>query len=72
MMDINEDLLEWFITFIDKKTSGKTVKNKIISNKELAEEFTQTNYQKIQEKKSKLTYYRKYLGYRSSRCAVDK
>ena len=44
MMDINEDLLEWFITFIDKKTSGKTVKNKIISNKELAEEFTQTNY----------------------------
>ena len=35
-MDISMDLLEWFIDFLIKKTSGSCMKN--ISNKELAEE----------------------------------
>ena len=39
MMDINVDLLQWSINFYIKKTSGGTIKNKIISNKELAEEL---------------------------------
>ena len=43
MMDINLDLLQWFINFLIKKTSTGTVKNEIISNKELTEE-AQTNY----------------------------
>ena len=51
MMDINVDLLEWFIIFIDKKTSGKTVKNKIISNKELAEELHKPMIGKFKERK---------------------
>ena len=38
-MDINVDLLQWSINFYIKKTSGGTIKNKIISNKELAEEL---------------------------------
>ena len=33
------DLLQWSIHFFDKKTSGGTVKNENISNKELAEEL---------------------------------
>ena len=33
------DLLQWSINFYIKKTSGGTIKNKIISNKELAEEL---------------------------------
>ena len=32
-------LLQWFINFLIKKTSGGTVKNEIISNKELAEQY---------------------------------
>ena len=51
MMDINVDLLEWFIIFIDKKTSGKTVKNKIISNKELAEELHKPMIEKFKKRK---------------------
>ena len=30
--------------FFDKKTSGTTIKNEIISNKELAEELHKSNY----------------------------
>ena len=33
------DLLKLYINFYIKKTSGGTIKNKIISNKELAEEL---------------------------------
>ena len=32
-MDINVDLLQWFINFLIKKTSGGTIKNEVISNK---------------------------------------
>ena len=37
MMYINVDLLQWFIRFFDKKTSGNGFKNENISNNELAE-----------------------------------
>ena len=43
MIDINAALLQWSISFFAKKTSGETVKNLNISNKELAEEL-HTNY----------------------------
>ena len=33
MMDINVDLLQWFISFFDKESSGGIVKNEIMSNK---------------------------------------
>ena len=39
MMDIKEVLLQWFINFLIKKTSGSGIKNENISNKELAEDF---------------------------------
>ena len=38
-MDFNVDLLQWFITFLTKKTSSGAVKNEIISDEELAEEL---------------------------------
>ena len=38
-MDINAELLQRFINFLTKKTSGVAIKSKIISNKELAEEL---------------------------------
>ena len=40
-MDINMELFQRFINFFNKKTSSGTVKNKIISNKELAIELHQ-------------------------------
>ena len=39
MMDINVELLQWLINVLIKKTSGETVKNEIISNKELTQEL---------------------------------
>ena len=37
MKDIKEVLLQWFINFLIKKSSDSGIKNKIISNNELAE-----------------------------------
>ena len=39
IMDIKEVLLQCFIKFFDKKTSGTGIKNENILNKELAEEL---------------------------------
>ena len=39
MMSIKGVLLQWFIIFFDKKTSGSDIKNENFSNKELAEEL---------------------------------
>ena len=39
LVDINVELLQWFINFLIKKTAGGIVKNEIISNKELKEEL---------------------------------
>ena len=44
MMDINVYLLQWFINFLMKKTSGSGIRNNNISNKKLAEELHKTNY----------------------------
>ena len=61
--------------FFDKKSSCRTAKKEIISNKELAEELHKPNIRKF-NKKSTLTFYRQYLGLKSSRyafilCATD-
>ena len=39
MMDINVDLLQWFINFFEKKTSGSIIKNENMSDQQLAEEL---------------------------------
>ena len=44
MMDANVNLFQWFYKCFDKKTSGGTVKNENISNKELSRRITQTNF----------------------------
>ena len=43
-MDINVDLLQWFINFLIKKSSGGTVKNEIILDE--MKLFLIKNYQK--------------------------
>ena len=40
MIDINVDLLRWFIKFLIKKTSGSSIENKNISVEELGENYT--------------------------------
>ena len=57
--------------FFDKKTSGRTVKNKIISNKELAEALHKSIV-RLLDKKSTLIFYRQNLGCKSRRYAIDK
>ena len=39
LIDVSEDLLQWFINFPIKNCSGGTVQNENIFYKELAEEF---------------------------------
>ena len=39
VMDINVDLLQWFINFLIKKTSGSGIKNENVCYKELANEL---------------------------------
>ena len=72
MMDINMDLLQWSIHFFDKKTSGGTVKNQNISNKELAEELHKTIIKTIWKEKSTIIFYRQYLGCWSCWYAINK
>ena len=57
--------------FFDKKTCGSSIKNEIISNKELAEELDKPNIRKF-KKKSTLNFYTQPLGRRSSRYAIIK
>ena len=52
--------------FFDKKTSGGAIKDESMSNKELAEELHKPTI-----KNFTLTFYRQYLGRRSSRYAID-
>ena len=51
MMDINLNLLQWFIIFFNKKASGGRVKNENISNKELAEELHKLAIRKFNNRK---------------------
>ena len=50
-MDFNVDLLQWFINFLVKKTSGSGIKNKNISNRELAEELHKPFIRKFDKRK---------------------
>ena len=50
MMDINMDLLQRFIIF-GKKTSGRSIKNQNISNKELAEQLHKPAIKKVKRRK---------------------
>ena len=52
MMDVNVDLLQWFVNFLRKKTSGSVIKDENISKKELAEKL-----QKRIIRKFTLTFY---------------
>ena len=45
------ELLQWLINFLIKKTSGGTVKNEIISNKELTEELHKPIIRKSKKRK---------------------
>ena len=49
MMDIIGVLLQWFNKFFDKKTAGRAIKNKIMSNKELAEKLHKPNIRKFEK-----------------------
>ena len=40
MIDINVDLLRWFLKFLIKKTFGSSIENKNISVEELGENYT--------------------------------
>ena len=51
MMDIIDVLLQWYITFFKKKTSSSGIKNKIISNKELAAELHKPVARKFKKRK---------------------
>ena len=51
MVNINVALHQWSINFFDKKSSGSSVKNKIISNKELPEEFRKPIIRKFKKRK---------------------
>ena len=50
MMDINEDLLKWFIIFF-VKTSGSRIKNENMSDQKLAEELRKPIIRKFEESK---------------------
>ena len=51
MMDIRGVLLQWFINFFDKKTSSSAVKNKNMSNQELAEELHKPVIENLEKRK---------------------
>ena len=55
-MDINVDLLQQIIIFFGRKTSGGTVKNENISNKELAEELNKPIIRKFEKRKVHSTF----------------
>ena len=55
MMDIKKVLLQWFINSLIKKTSGSGTKNENI-RPAITRRITQTNYYKIQEKKSRINF----------------
>ena len=64
MMDINRDLLQWFLTFLIKKTSGSGIKNENISNKKLTEV---SKFNKGFKFLLCYWFYSKYKGYSSKR-----
>ena len=51
MMDVNTYLLQWLISFFDKKTTSRAVKNENMQNKELAEELHKPIIRKFEKRK---------------------
>ena len=49
-MDVNVDLLQWLTNFLIKNSSNSSIKNEIVSNKELAEELYKSIITKIVNK----------------------
>ena len=51
MMDINADLLQWFINFLIKKLLVEQLKMQLMSNKELEKELHKLVIRKFQKRK---------------------
>ena len=51
MININADLLQWFINFLIKVTSVGAIKNEIMANKELTEELHKPIIRKFEKRK---------------------
>ena len=51
MIDVNADLLQWFINSLIKKSSGRDIKNENVSNKKLAEELHKPITRKLKKRK---------------------
>ena len=71
MMDINMELLQQFINFMMRKLLVVVLRMLNLKQR-TSRRITQTNYQKIQEKKITFNFYRQYLGRRSSRYGINK
>ena len=51
MIDVNADLLQWFINFLIKKSSDRDIKTENVSNKKLAEELHKPITRKFKKRK---------------------
>ena len=51
MIDVNTDLLQWFINSLIKKSSGRDIKTENVSNKKLAEELHKPITRKFKKRK---------------------
>ena len=71
MIDIKGVLIQWFINFLIRKTSGGAVKNEIMQNKELAEVLHKPILENF-GKKSTFIFYRQYLECSSYWYPTDK
>ena len=56
MIDINVDLLQWSITFFDKKSSGSGIKNENMSDQQLSEELHKQIIRKFEKRKVHSTF----------------
>ena len=50
MMDINVNLVQWFINFLIKKTCGRAVKSEIMPNQELADVIHKPTIRKFEKR----------------------
>ena len=85
MMDINVDLLQWFINFLIKKRSGSGITSKNISNKELVKELLKPIIRMFHKRKIHSPFIdiwgsdlanmqlisKFYKGFRFLLCAID-
>ena len=50
-MDINMDLLQWFLIFFDKKISGGAITKEIMKNEELAKNYANQLLENLSKEK---------------------